>query len=98
MYNLNTFVESLIEEKGLSDLDSAMLAEMKNDLMNRIEDRLNMVIIKNMPGINIAEFEKMMDEEKSDEELQKFVEEKIPDITALVAVDLAHFKDVYLGK
>jgi fatty acid-binding protein DegV len=51
-----------------------------------------------MPGVNIAEFEKMMDEEKSDEELQKFVEEKIPDITALVAVDLAHFKDVYLGK
>lgn len=98
MYNLNTFVDALIEEKGLSDLDPEILAEMKNDLMNRIEDRLNMIIVKNMPGVNISEFEKMMDEEKSDEELQKFVEEKIPDITALVASDLAHFKGVYLGK
>jgi len=98
MYNLETFVDSLIDEKGFSDIDPRMLAEMKNDLMNRIEDRLNMIIIKNMPGVNIAEFEKMMDEDKSDEELQKFVEEKIPDIMGLVAVDLARFKDVYLGK
>ena len=98
MYNLNTFVDSLIEEKGLSDLDSEMLIEMKNDLLNRIEDRLNMIIIKNMPEAHIAEFEKMMDEEKSDEDLQKYVAEKIPDIESLVAVDLARFREVYLGK
>ena len=98
MYNLNTFVESLIDEKGLSYLDDNMLTEMKNDLLNRIEDRLNMIIIKNMPEANIAEFEKMMDDNKSDEELQKFCEEKIPDLGSLVAVDLAHFREVYLGK
>ena len=98
MHNLDTFVDSLIKEKGLGDLDSLILAEMKNDLLNRIEDRLNAIIVKNMPGVNIPEFEKMMDEGKSDEELQKFVEEKIPDITALAAVDLAHFREVYLGK
>lgn len=98
MHNLDTFVDSLVIEKGLGDLDPAVLAEMKNDLLNRIEDRLNMIIVENMPGVNVAEFEKMMDEEKSDEELQKFVEEKIPDISSLVAVDLAHFREVYLGK
>lgn len=98
MHNLDTFVDSLIEEKGMSDLDPRMLAEMKNDLLNRIEDRLNMIIIKNMPGVNIAEFEKMMDDNIPDEDLQKYCEEKIPDLTALVAVDLAKFRDVYLGK
>lgn len=98
MYNLNTFVESLIEEKGLSYLDDLMLAEMKNDLLNRIEDRLNVVIVQNMPEANMAEFEKMMDDKASDEELQKFCEKNIPDLSSLVAIDLARFKDVYLGK
>ncbi len=98
MHNLNTFIESLIEEKGLGDLDSRMLAEMKNDLLNRIEDRLNMIIVQNMPEANIVEFERLMDENAKDEDVQKFCKEKIPDIEALIAVELARFREIYLGK
>ena len=98
MHNLNMFVESLIEDKGLSDLDPMMVTEMKNDLLNRIEDRLNFIIVNNMPEANIAEFDKMMDENKSDEEVQKFCEEKIPGLDALMAVELANFREIYLGK
>ncbi len=98
MHNLNTFVDSLVEDKGLNDIDPGVLVEMKNDLLNRIEDRLNMVIVKNMPEANIAEFDKMMDENKSDEEVQKYCEEKIPDLEALIAVEIARFRDIYLGK
>ena len=98
MHNLNTFVDSVVEDKGLNDIDPGVLVEMKNDLLNRIEDRLNMVIVKNMPEANIAEFDKMMDENKSDEEVQKYCEEKIPDLEALIAVEIARFRDIYLGK
>ena len=98
MSNLETFVDSLIEEKGFGDLDSLMLAEMKNDLLNRIEDRLNMIIVKNMPDIYVVEFEKLMDSEAKDEEVQKFCRENIPDLESLVAVELANFRDIYLGK
>jgi hypothetical protein len=91
-------VDSLVEDKGLNDIDPGVLVEMKNDLLNRIEDRLNMVIVKNMPEANIAEFDKMMDENKSDEEVQKYCEEKIPDLEALIAVEIARFRDIYLGK
>ncbi len=97
-YDIPTFVDSLIEAKGLSYLDESVLAEMKNDLTTRIENRIHAIIASNIPESVHAEFEKLVASKASDEEVQKFCLEKVPNLQSLVAADMAEFQSVYLGK
>jgi len=96
-YDINTFAEGLLEAKGLSYLDEQVLDQMKDDLVTRIENRVNTVIATNMPEAAHAEFEKLVDSDASDDTVQKFCAEKIPNLVELVTVELARFQSVYLG-
>lgn len=96
-YDLDTFVNGLLEAKGLSYLDDAILAEMRKDLLSRIENRVHAIIASNMPEKYQAEFEALVDSEETDENVQKFCSEKIPNLAELVTIDLARFQDTYLG-
>lgn len=97
-YDINSYVDNLIEEKGLAYLDENVQLQMKNDLATRVENRIHAILATNMPEANRAEFEKLIDSEASDEEVQKFCSEKIPNLQDLIMVDLAQFQSVYLGR
>ena len=99
-YDIQSFVERLLEEKGILylNLDELVLAEMRKDLVSRVENRINALIASNMPESAQAEFEKLIDSDVSDEDVQKFCSEKIPDLQSLIAADLVQFQSVYLGK
>lgn len=97
-YDIPTFVDSLIEAKGLSYLNDNVLVEMRKDLTTRIENRINAIIASNIPEGVHAEFEKLVSSKASDEEVQKFCLEKVPNLQSLVAADMAEFQSVYLGK
>lgn len=97
-YDIPSFADSLIEAKGLSYLNESVLAEMRKDLITRVENRINAIIASNIPENVHAEFEKLVASEASDEEVQKFCIEKVPNLQSLVVADLAEFQNVYLGK
>jgi predicted DNA-binding protein (UPF0278 family) len=96
-YDINTFVDELIEAKNLAGVDAQILEQMKKDLLDRVENRINAVIATNMPESAQAEFEKLIDSDSSDEEVTKFCSDKIPNLTELVSADLVQFRGVYLG-
>ena len=98
MNNIQGFVDNLIEEKGLSGLDENVLVEMKADLSKRVEDRINAIIVHNMPEASRAEFEKMVESAADDAEVQKFCLKNIPNLEPLITVELAKFQDIYLGR
>lgn len=97
-YDINTFVGSLIEEKGLTNLDDKVIDQMYKDLVSRVENRINAIIATNIPESSRDEFEKLIDSDATDEVVQNFCSEKIPDLQNLVATDLAKFQSIYLGK
>lgn len=96
-YDINTFVDELIEAKNLVGIDGQVLDQMKKDLLDRVENRINAVIATNMPESAQDEFEKLVDSDSSDEEVTKFCSEKIPNLTELISTDLVQFRSVYLG-
>jgi len=96
-YDINTFVDELIEAKNLVGIDGQVLDQMKKDLLDRVENRINAVIATNMPESAQDEFEKLVDSDSSDEEVTKFCSEKIPNLTELISADLVQFRSVYLG-
>jgi hypothetical protein len=96
-YDISTFVDNLIEAKGLTYLDEKILEQMKQDLIDRVENRINAVVASNIPESARAQFEKLLDSDSSDEDVTKFCAEKIPNLQELISVDLAQFQSVYLG-
>lgn len=94
---ISGFVDQLIEEKDFPDLTDEARVEIKRDLMVRIDDFLAARIIAKLSESQVVTFEKMLQEKKSESEVQEFVSKSIPDFTNFLTQSLLEFKQVYLG-
>lgn len=94
--SLQSFVDRLTEEKGLSNLDREVLAQIKTDLLSRVEDRINASIVEHMPAEQVEFFEKLVERgEKT--EIHAFCERHIPGLDEMIAKELIAFRNTYLG-
>jgi hypothetical protein len=96
--DLEMFVDRLMEEKKFpEDLEKEVMDQIKADLLSRVEDRINAVIIANLAPEKLEEFSKMLDSNIADEEMQKFCSDNIPDLPQLIATELIVLKNSYLS-
>ncbi|MEI6659838.1 MAG: DUF5663 domain-containing protein, partial [bacterium] len=78
--DLQTYVDRLVEEKKFpEDLGSEVMDQIKSDIMSQVEDRINAVIIDNLPEDKLEEFNKLLDSDAKDAEVQGFLSANIPD-------------------
>ena len=96
MKDINDFVGRLIDDKGFDEQDPDVIAQMKSDLADRVENRINAMILSNLNPERYDDFEKVLNG-GSEEEIQEFVKKEIPDIDEKVAAELLAFKSIYLG-
>ncbi len=94
--SINKFVEKLIDEKQF-DVSKEVRDILKQDLMRRLNDFITARILAALSDKDIIVFEKMLDDGKKDEELQKFVMENIPNFMNFLTATLLEFREVYLG-
>lgn len=94
-YNLEEFAEKLLREKGVDDMDPEVTEQMEKDLVERLEDRINVMILEKMPPEKIEEFEKLVNT-GGQEEIVRFCEANIPDLSQVVAAELVSFRTTYL--
>jgi len=95
--DLKMFVDRLVADKKYpADLEKEVIDQIKTDLLSRVEDRINMVIISNLSEDKLGEFNELMDKNISDEEMRKFCSDNIPDLAQLIASELIVFKQAYL--
>lgn len=96
--DLKMFVDRLVEEKQFpEDLEKEVVEEIKSDLLGKVEDRVNALIISNLPENKLEEFNKLLDDNVSDEDMQKFCVSNIPNLSQLIASELIVFKQTYLS-
>lgn len=96
--DLTKFVDRLIEEKKFpTDLEKEIVDQIKSDLLEKVEDRINATIISNLSEDKLEEFNKMLDNDVSDQEMQKFCSDNIPNLSQLLASELIVFKQSYLS-
>lgn len=96
--DLKVFVDRLVEEKNYpKDLEKEVIDQIKSDLLSRVEDRVNAVIISNLSEEKLGEFNKLLDDNTSDPEMQKFCASNIPNLAQLIASELIVFKQSYLS-
>ncbi len=96
--DLVLFVDRLIEEKNFPEgLEKEVVGQIKADLLSRVEDRVNAVIINNLSEDKLDEFMKLLDSDISDSEMQNFCADNIPELPQLLASELMVFKQTYLS-
>jgi hypothetical protein len=93
---IEEFISRLIVEKKIVGVSDAVLSQMKTDLYQRVEDLINASILRRVPQTKLGEFQDVL-ETGSDEDVQKFCKEIIPDIDSVVAQTLLSFRNTYLG-
>lgn len=91
------FIDDLIEEKGFPDISEEVRDEIRKDLLVRFDDFMAARIITALSDEDVKTFEEMLKTQKSEEEIQKFVSEHIPDFTNFLTNVLLEFRNVYLG-
>lgn len=96
--DLASYVDRLIEEKKYpAELGEEVIGEIKKDLLSKVEDRVNAVIIANLTPEKLEEFNSLLDSNISDEEMQKFCGDNIPNLAQLIATELIVFKQSYFS-
>ena len=95
--DLQAYVDKLVaEKKGFEGLDQEVLTQIKKDLLERVETRMNAVFLANLPEDKQEEFSKLLD--KDDEaQLRDFATANVPDLPEIMASELIAFRQSYLG-
>ena len=96
MENLDKYIDELIKEKGLAEKDEETLKQIKADLFDAIEDRINTMVMEKLPIEALSQFEEKLDT-GTEEEIQNFLLQYIPDIKERINFELISFKTMYLS-
>ena len=93
---IEQFVSQLVAEKKFENLLPESLNQIREDLYSRVEDRINAVILNNLPQENADEFDALLDV-GDPEAISAYCHEKIENMDQLIAGELLAFRNTYLG-
>lgn len=93
------FVEQLILDKGMGDLDEPVKDQVRQDLMNSLVFQMNRAILNALPEDRYEEIAKKIEDGTITMEImQDEVRKADIDVDAVVADTLAKFREVYLAE
>ncbi len=95
-YTIEAFVEKLLKEKGISGLDDATMRQLRDDLVVRVENITNSLVLENMPKDKMDDFEKILDS-GNEKDVQEFCKLNIPNMEELVSTGLLKLRSLYLS-
>lgn len=94
---IRTFLESLLQDAGMTSLNEAMHEQMISELFVRLDNFIAASIVDHMPSENLEAFIKLNESGASKDEIEKFVQEKIPNAEEFFANTFLEFRELYLG-
>ena len=72
------------------------MAQMKKDLEVRLEDRINAVVLENIPPSKLEEFNSLLDEGEQ-QGIDAFYKRNIPDMNNIIAKAFMDFRSLYIS-
>ena len=94
---LDTFVDNLLLERGVTGLDAPVMAEMRNDLLRRLSARLNAEMVALLPMERIEELDELLSANSEAEVVKTFFITNVPDYQNVFARTLIDFRTSYLS-
>lgn len=94
---LNDYVSKLLDEKNFGTVTTEVREELINDILRQLHDYLIAKLLDILPDSEIKELNSFLDLSPTDEQLQKFIANKLDDPKNFIAGVLQSFRKTYLG-
>ena len=96
--SIDDFVESILKDKGITDLEPEIKADLKEQMKARLTDQINKAAIMQLSEEKAAELaEKIKDPEFTDEKLTEFMQNSGVNLTQVALDTMLKFRGFYLG-
>ncbi|MBQ3293177.1 hypothetical protein IJG93_02660 [Candidatus Saccharibacteria bacterium] len=98
MQNIDEFIESLLNDKGITDVEPEVREELKADMKKRLEDEINRAAIEALPEEKAAELAKLVGEpDFTNEKMTEFIKNSGVNLTEVALETMLKFRSFYLG-
>ncbi len=98
MQNIDEFIESLLNDKGITDVEPDVKEDLKADMKKRLEDQIDRAAIQALSEEKAAELsEKLEDPNFSNEDMAKFMQDSGVNLTEIALDTMLKFRGFYLG-
>jgi hypothetical protein len=94
--DIRNYLEGILQEAGMLTLDDQTKEGMIQELFFQLDNFLASLIVKNLNAEDLEVFIKMNEEKKSKEEIERFVQEKLPDAQATFTNAFSEFRRLYV--
>jgi hypothetical protein len=94
---IDTFIDNLIDRRGYDEAPQEIKEQLHEDLKRKLDEYVMTKTIAEFSPAEVAEFEKLLDEDKPAEDLKKFAVQHIPDYQTFMTSTLVAFQEAYLS-
>lgn len=94
---LSDFVNELVKDKNLPQLEPEVLEEIKKDLLDRLEIHINAGLLALLPESAMDKFDVLLSQ-GNEQATQTYLHQHIPNLETKLAELLVDFKQAYLAK
>jgi len=93
---VRSFLEGMLLDANMT-LDDETREEMIKELYARLDNYLVTVIVDNLPPEHLDDFIKLNEEKRTQEEINQFLQDKMPNAKEVFARAFVDFREMYLG-
>jgi hypothetical protein len=94
---IDSFLDKLIDQRGYAEATQDVKDLMHKDLKTKLDEFIVTRTVAEFSDNDLDEFEKLLDENKSTEELTQFATNHIPDYQSFITSTLVQFQDAFLA-
>lgn len=94
---LTIFINHILDQKGLVNIQPAVRNQLVNDLEVRLMDQINRALVDAIPSSKLTDFEKIASSGADDSKVQSFFVENNIDTQSITTDTMVQFKNKYLG-
>lgn len=98
MEQVSQFMDSLLEEKGITDLDDETRETLKRDMIERLMAQIDTALINALPEDKLTEFnERINDPDFSNDDATQFFVDAGLDVQRIALQTMIEFRMLYIG-
>lgn len=98
MQNVDEFIENLLSEKGIVNLEPDVKAELKKEMADRLVDQINKAAIMQLSEDKAANLAKLIEEpDFNNEKMAEFMKNSGVNLTEVALDTMLKFRNFYLG-
>ena len=98
MQNIDEFIESLLNDKGITNVEPEVREELKADMKKRLEDEINRAAIEALPQEKAVELSKLVENpDFTNEKITEFMQNSGVNLTEVALDTMLKFRNFYLG-